>query len=37
MDNLTQEDFNIANQYGEGLKREYASGGLAGLMKKYND
>jgi hypothetical protein len=31
MDNLTQEDFNIANQFGKGLKRQYASGGIAGL------
>ena len=33
MDNLTQEDFNIANQYGEGVKRKYASGGIASLTK----
>ena len=31
MDNLTQGDFDIANQYGEGLKRKYASGGIASL------
>ena len=33
MDNLTQGDFDIANQYGEGLKRKYASGGIASLTK----
>ena len=31
MDNLTQGDFDISNQYGEGLKRNYASGGIASL------
>jgi hypothetical protein len=31
MENLTQGDFDIANQYGEGLKRKYASGGIASL------
>ena len=31
MDNLTQQDFDILNQYQSGIKRDYAGGGIAGL------
>jgi len=30
--NLTQEEFDIANMYREGIKRDYAQGGRAGYM-----